>query len=199
MGREAQCLCQIGAAQVHTKVLLEATEVVIRGDLRRTISIRSIEHLRVDGAKLKFSVGKDEMWFELGEVMAQKWRAAMLKTPPTLSQKLGIEPNTRVRAIGEIDCSELLEAIAAGDIVQNGQADLVIARVDSVPSVQFAIDTSFPLLRSGAALWLVYPKGKSAAIGETVILDVARSMGLRDTKVAAVSPKLTALRFSIPR
>ncbi len=199
MGREAQCLCQVGTAQVHTKVLLEATDVVIRGDLRRTISIRSIENLRVDGPKLIFRVGKDEMWFELGAVMAEKWRAAMLKTPPTLSQKLGIEPNTRVRAIGEIDSSELSDAIAVGKIVQNGKTDLVIARVDSVPSVQFAIDTSLPWLRSGAPLWLVYPKGKSGAIGETVILDLARRMGLRDTKVAAVSSKLTALRFSVPR
>jgi hypothetical protein len=199
MGREAQCRCRIGTVESNTKVLLESTEIIIRGELRRTIPIRSISDMRLDGPQLILRVGNDRIALELGAATAEKWLAAMKKPPATLAQKLGIKPDTRLRVLGKIDCSELSEALSVGRSVRNGQADLVIAVVDSISSVHSAIRASLPLLRSGTALWFVYPKGKSAAIGETSVRDAARRSGLRDTKVASVSSELTALRFSMAR
>ena len=195
MGREAQCFCQVGSARANAKVLLEATEVIIR----RVILIRSITDLRVDGTKLAFRVGKERVSFDLGEASAQKWLAAMQKPPATLAHKLGIKPETGVRVLGEIDCAELREAIAVGRTVRDGDFDVIIACVDSVRSLQSAIRTSLSLVRAGEPLWIIYPKGSSEGIGETLIREAVRAAGLRDTKVASVSSRLTALRFSIAR
>lgn len=197
MGREVQCLCKIGSAQAPSKVLLEATEVIIRGELRRKIPLLSITDLRVSGTQLVFRTGKERVELDLGEEPAQKWLAAMQKPPATLAQKLGIKAETRVQFLGDIDCSELSDAVAVGQRVQNGSSDLIIARVDCVSSLQSAIQGSLCGMRSGAALWLVYPKGTSGEIGETIVREAARKAGLRDTKVASVSPRLTGLRFSI--
>jgi hypothetical protein len=54
-------------------------------------------------------------------------------------------------------------------------------------------------LLKGVPIWMVYPKGKGHAIGETVVRELLRENGMMDTKVASVSSKFTALRFICPK
>jgi hypothetical protein len=44
-------------------------------------------------------------------------------------------------------------------------------------------------------LWIVYPKGGINGFGETAVRETLRQRGFIDTKIASVSPQLTALRF----
>jgi hypothetical protein len=44
-------------------------------------------------------------------------------------------------------------------------------------------------------LWIVYPKGPTSEVKESLLRVLLRTHGLIDTKVASVSAKLTAIRF----
>ena len=114
MGREAECAYQIGSEQAHTKVLLEPAGIIIRGKLRRTIPIGSIKDLRVDGSKLLFRTGEDNVTLELGQLSTHGWLSAMQKPPVTLAHNLGITATTRIRVLGNIDSPELSQAVASG-------------------------------------------------------------------------------------
>jgi hypothetical protein len=43
-------------------------------------------------------------------------------------------------------------------------------------------------------VWTIYPKGKNVTFGDTAIRAAMREAGFRDTKVCAVSDRLTATR-----
>lgn len=199
MGREATCICHVGAQQAHTKLLLESSEIIFRGILRRTIPIASVTELRVEDANLLFRIGNNEIALELGSHLAAKWLAAMQKAPATLATKLGIAPDTRVLVVGRIDCPELSEAVAVGKRAEINQPDLIVARIDSQDSLENALRLSLPLAERGRSVWFIYTKGPSSPVGETAVRKAARDVGMRDTKVASVSSRLTALRCSLPK
>jgi hypothetical protein len=48
----------------------------------------------------------------------------------------------------------------------------------------------------GTPIWIVYEKGPKAAFGEGAVRSFMRGAGYRDNKVAAVSDRLTAMRYA---
>jgi len=197
VGREARCGASWGARSGDVTVLLESTELIVRGAFRARASLASLRGLRADGDTLRFRAGGDEVALVLGSAAAARWAAAIAKPPPSLAAKLGIRTDTRVLVEGDIDDDALAAALAAGTRAHGGDdADLIVARVDDADELVRIASEHGGLLERRVPLWVVYTKGRSAPLGETAVRSMLRERGLMDLKVASVSAALTALQFA---
>jgi hypothetical protein len=194
MGREARCSCSWAEGEGEVKALLETEVLVLRGALHRSIPRKDISRARVVGDALQLGVGGEELSLELGARAAFSWLSTLKAGPPSLAKKLGIGPGTRVRVVGRLDAPELEQAIREAVRTTSGAAaELILARVSSERSTRRAADAL--QTARGAALWVVFTKGKDSPFGEAAVRAVLRGRGFTDTKVASVSPTLTAARY----
>ena len=88
----------------EVKALLETTELIVRGEIRKRIPFRDLQDLRVEHGKLCFTTGGDAVALFLGEAPSQAWAKA-ISTPPTLAKKLGISGKTVFAAVGPYSLS----------------------------------------------------------------------------------------------
>jgi hypothetical protein len=100
--------------------------------------------------------------------------------------------------IGPVSDAALKEALHGYTASRSSDARMVIAVTQNDRHLADAV-RAHKLLDAGAALWVVYVKGKSSSFGETRVRDGLRAMGYVDTKVASVSTELTASRFSLKK
>jgi hypothetical protein len=194
MGREARCPCRWAGGEGEVKVLLETDVLVLRGALRRNLSRSDISRARVVGDTLRLTAGAEELSLALGAKAASRWLEALKVAPPSLAKKLGIGSGTRVHLVGTLDAPELEEAVRGAARTSASEADLVLARVKDETSARRAVDVH-QAAPAGAALWVVFAKGKTSPFGEAAVRAVLRGRGLMDTKVASVSATLTAARY----
>ena len=195
MGREATVQCQWAEETARCTVLLESSGLILRGGLRRRAPLSRLREISVDGEHLRFRVGEDRISLSLGSDLARRWAKALTTPPPSLSGKLGISAASRLLLVGEVECDELKAAIAQAGAVSGEGANLVLACVKTRADLDRAFDR-FPKHPARVPpVWIVYPKGKNGAIGESTVREVLRNRGFVDTKVASISEKLTALRF----
>ena len=200
MGRETVCTCQWGNAHGEVTALLEARELIlggrsITGAKRRKIPIAHMREIHLEGPscdRLSFQFEDETVTLDLGADQAKRWEAALLKAPLTLAQKLGITAASKVRTVGPMDDPALEEALAAAGNRTKHHPDLTVARVGSPADLMLVIKETHP---NQVPLWVIYPKGKPKSITEAYVRETLRAIGLIDTKVASVSPALTALRF----
>jgi hypothetical protein len=199
MGREETCKCKWAGATANVHALLESSEIVLRGEIRRHIPFKQLQNISVQSDHLRFTIGHETVQLFLGASTAEKW-ATIINTPlPTLSKKLGITPACIVRTIGTIDDPALNAAIAEAAQISPKNCDLIVAFVDTPESLHATLkETKSQLMRS-VPIWMVYAKGPGHPVNEVSIRSLLRSHGLIDTKVASVSTRLTALRFSLPK
>jgi hypothetical protein len=200
MGQEANCLCawnepetRIEGARV--KAVLEPPELILRGEIRRRIPFAQMKQVTAQGAWLRFRVDGEAVGLELGEDQAVRWAQKLLKPPPTLAQKLGIMAGCTVRVLGTIEDKALAGALKDTRGVARGAVDVIVARVDTAAEMRDAWKKAGAQVAAGAALWMVYPKGRGRAINETDVREAGLAAGFVDVKVAAVSADLTALKF----
>lgn len=186
MGREAICHAEWNGGAGEVKALLETRELIIRGDLRRTLPLAGLT-VEVDGDRLVVSHGDELIALYLRVATTAKWAARISTPPPTLAAKLGIGSATTVRAINVTD-PDLVAAAAAGTAV-TGNAAIVVAEVDGLTTLDAAVALAAPVL------WLVYAKGHASAFGEVAVRVAMRERGWIDVKVASVSSRLTATKF----
>jgi hypothetical protein len=195
MGREANCTCRWSGNTAEVKALLETAELILRGEIRRRIPFRDMQNLCVDDGKLCFTTGNESVALFLGEALATKW-AKDISSPPSLAKKLGISEETILHIIGHVQDDTLKAAIAeAGKVAASG-CNLIVACVDSPATLHAAVRKSITRLHDGIPIWLVYPKGSGKSLGESMIRSMLLAEGMVDTKVAAVSAPLTAIRFN---
>jgi hypothetical protein len=200
MGREAVCTCQWGEIKGQVTALLEARELILGGQSitglkRRKIPIANMSEIHLEGPssdRLTFQFEDETVTLNLGADQAKKWEAALLKPPPSLAQRFGITPATKVRTLGKMDDPALAEALACAGKITKNHPDVTLARVDSPEDLMQVIKFTHP---NQVPLWVIYPKGRPKAISEAYVRETLRALGLTDTKVASVSPTLTALRF----
>jgi len=115
--------------------------------------------------------------------------------PPSLAKKLGIAEDSIVRMIGPVDDEPLRAALSVAKSIADERADLILARVNTPEELVEAFRTTAHQLAARVPIWFIYPKGKGHALTESEVRSTALAMGIVDTKVAAVSSALTALRF----
>jgi hypothetical protein len=195
MGREANCVCEWNGKSAQIKALLEPPELILRGDLRRRIPFAQIEKIAVDGPRLRFTLSGDKVSLVLGEATASKWAQALSTPPPALAKKLGITPASKVRIIGTIDDDALHQALADAHKVTRGNADLILARVNTPADLLAAFAKTADPLADSTPIWIVYRKGPGHAINESGVRVAGLAAGVVDVKVASVSAQLTALKF----
>jgi hypothetical protein len=197
MGREAICKCDWAGTTATAKVLLESTDLIVRGDIRKRVPISTLRNVETQSGWLRFNAGRDQVQILLGTPAAEKWATAIKTPPPTLARKLGITNKSIVRIIGDISDESLKEALAEAAQISAKNPDMIIACVDSPETLAAALRTAKPQLAKSIAIWFVYPKGPGHPLNESVIRSLLRTSGMMDTKVASVSGRLTALRFNL--
>jgi hypothetical protein len=190
MGRECTCQCEWAGTVAEVKALLETTEMVLRGGIRRRIPFSGIKQMRVKGETLRFTIEGEAVALTLGVQTAEAWVKA-IRNPPSLAKKLGIAEGTAVRVLGEVLDEALEEALRGVDRVKTG-GELIVACVEAPEALQKALMTA----GGGAPIWIVYRKGPGQVVNEAAVRAAGLSMGLVDTKVAAVSAVFTAMRFN---
>lgn len=194
MGREALIHAEVGTQAGEVRVLLESTEMILRGDIKRRYLRVEIQQLAVDGEVLQFRSGGDTVRLHLGEKVAQSWADVIAKPPPSLRAKLGLETGALALILGRVTDEALAEATSGSAVTSGAAAQMIIAVIDGpdcLAEVQ-RVQGDFPSL----PIWTVYPKGRGIAFGDTAIRTVLRGAGFRDTKSCAVSDRLTATRYN---
>jgi hypothetical protein len=196
MGREATVQCHWGQEVGLCKVLLETHELIVRGEVRRRVSRANIREIAVEHDELHFEVDGETASLSLGSALAQRWAKAITKPPPSLASKLGISSASRLRLFGEIDSEELQAAIAEAATPNNKTAaNLILASVTTPLDLELVLNRLPKRPSDLVPLWIIYPKGGVNGFGETSVRETLRHRGFIDTKIASVSPKVTALRF----
>jgi hypothetical protein len=195
MGREATCVCDWGGTVAEVKALLETSEIIVRGEIRKRVPFKELNDVKVQSDRLCFKVGNERVQLILGSSSAEKWAGVITSPPPALSKKLGITKTSVVRVIGAVPDEALQEALAEAARISSRDADLIVAYVDSPESLHAALREAKAQLLGGVPIWMVYAKGPGHAINEAAIRSLLRENGMIDTKVASVSARFTALRF----
>jgi hypothetical protein len=195
MGREARCVCRWGDRTGNVTALLESTELSVRGELRGRDALADIEHVGASADTLELVAGGERIALVVGAA-ARRWAQA-IAAPPDLARKLGITASTVLHVAGQVDDAGLAAALArtAWTAPVPSAADLAVVRADDTALLAAAVAA----LEAGARVppvWLVYAKGRDAPLGESAIRGFMRARGYIDTKVASISPRLTALRFA---
>jgi hypothetical protein len=195
MGREATCFCDWSGETGECKVLLESSELIIRGAIRRRVALSALSDVAVKADQLTFRVEHERIAFSLGADLAQRWAKAISAPPPSLAKKLGISAASKVLLIGEAEDPELEAAIAQAGAVNGMEVNVILACVNTDAELRSALEQAKLHVKARAPLWIIYPKGPGQRINEAAIRTTLRHCEFIDTKVASVSPKLTALRF----
>jgi len=196
MGREAECTCDWNGTSAKVKALVEPPELILRGSVRQRIPFAEMQQVRADAEQLRFNFRGENVSLELGNILAEKWVQYLTAPPPTLAKKLGITADTVVRMIGAADDDALKQAIAtARSSAGTGPGDLILARVNTSQELAHVLKSTSDQLDRGVPIWFIYPKGKGQALTENEVRSTALATGIVDTKVAAISPRLTGLRF----
>ena len=195
MGREASCYCEWNGEPVRVKALLESRELILRGAMRKQIPFAEMKRLRADGDRLRFNFESDYVCLVLGKANAPKWLKVISAPPPSLAKKLGIAPGSRIRVIGAMDEAELQSAIEGAEVVEHGGCELIIACVETAAELKAAFKKQASLPEPIVPIWIVYPKGAGHAICEADVRETGLAAGVVDVKVAAVSSRLTGLKF----
>lgn len=177
-------------------MLLESGSLILRGELRKRLPLQHLSNVRASAGRLCFTVGREPVQLVLGVAASEKWAEAINTPPPPLSAKLGITSKTVVRVIGNIHDEALNSALAAAARISATGSDLIVACVDTPEFLEAVLRQAESQLLSGIPIWIVYAKGPGHPLNESVIRSALRLSGMIDTKVACVSPSLTALRFN---
>jgi hypothetical protein len=196
MGREAICECTFHGTTAKVKALLESSELILRGDIRMTAPIESLTKVRVESESLCFNLDKHPMQLHLGAKAAESWAKKIKTPPPTLADKLGITGKI-VRTIGPVADRALDSAISSAAQISAENPDLILSIIDTPEALASTLRNAQKQLARSIPIWLVYRKGPGHPINETHIRSTLRALGYMDTKVASVSPELTALRFNL--
>lgn len=194
MGREVRCVCTGDGGSGTVSALLEATEIIVRGDVRQRLPIAGLVAAIVGDTLRLTSEGKTIV-LEVGAVEAARWAAKIALPPPSLRDKLGIKDGIGVLVVGAALPVELLAAIGENRAI-GPDAAMTVAVVDGALTLRGALDRH-ATLSPRAPIWIIHGKGTRTAYGERAVREAMRAAGFIDTKVAAVSVDATATRFSL--
>ena len=183
------------ADEVH--VLLESSDVILRGPIRRRLPIAEFREVRALADLLRLTSRDECIEIELPPAMARRWAEKIVTPPPTLAEKLGLSALHPPLLLGRVTDPELQEALADAAAAPSPEAasaptTIAIAEVDD----ESDLDAALEQLPPGIPLWLVHRKGRGAWLGDAAIRELMRSHGFIDTKVAVVSSVRTATRYT---
>ncbi|MDP9146148.1 MAG: hypothetical protein M3N22_00690, partial [Acidobacteriota bacterium] len=194
MGNELQCRARFGTKKSEGKALLETGEIIFRGDFRLKIPFASIQSVEVIKGNLQIKTAGGVAVFQLGTVVAEKWREKILH-PKSRMDKLGVKAGASVTLVGfdpkdeEFirELGERTDKISVGKIVPD--TGRIFLKVEARKELK-QIEKIVASMRGATALWIVYPKGNTKdpeKVTEANVLAGGRAAGLKDIKVVGFS------------
>ncbi|MEA1676543.1 hypothetical protein [Nitrospirillum sp. BR 11163] len=194
MGLEAVCHATWNGGAGEVKALLESRELILRGEVRRTLPLAAITAVAVEGDDLVLATPDGRLILTLG-VAAARWAKKLTTPPPSLAQKLGVGPAAPVLVIGRVDDPALVEALEGAVAATPAEARLALAMVENAADLERAV-AAHASLPAGDALWIIHGKGPKTTFGEAPVRAWMRATGFMDTKISAVSATLSATRYT---
>ena len=199
MGKEAVCLARVNGSAAQAKAHLDSTALRLSGGHRLIVQLAELTSVAADDGVLRLSLPHTSVELELGSVAAQRWAHA-ISNPKSRLEKLGVRGSERVYVRGIADepfLAELRGALANAPAASlRGSFDVIFQGV-SRSSELAEIARAREHLTPAGALWIVYPKGKAAAVGEADVRTAIARAGLYDAKVVAFSSTHTATKAAI--
>ena len=123
-------------------------------------------------------------------------------THRTTVQKLGVKPDERVEAAGDVGPGlrvDLKEALGRG-LVRSGQLDGAVVSVESIEEAQEVLVRYRARLRDSGWLWLVTRKrGHESYLNQMQIVPYAKKVGMIDNKTCSIDDDRSGIRFVVPR
>jgi hypothetical protein len=202
MGLESACRATLDGETSSGKALLEASEIVFRGDFRARVPLNELRSVSVAGKTLTLKWRGGALALELGAAAAARW-AEKIKNPPSRLDKLGVKADTRVALVGTFT----FDATFTDELAARGAAIVAAKSKAPVDVLFYAPTTRADLARVGTlskrldpagALWILRPKGRDTAVTEADTRNAGLAAGLVDVKVAAFSATHTGEKFVIP-
>ena len=194
MGYDATCVCTLGKESSEGKAQLETDFIQFRSDaIRFKVLLNALDEVKAAGEFLELKFGGQKVRLELGVKVAGRWADKILN-PPGRLDKLGVKPGVTVCLEGEFEAMFTREV--AGRAAGLAESDLIFLAAREKSALLKAAGLA-KRMRRGAALWIVYPKGR-ADIREIDVINAGRGAGLKDVKVVRFSEKETALKFVAP-
>jgi len=197
MGNEVFCRVRLGGQESEGRALLETSEVLFRGDFRLKIPFSTVESAKAVDGELRLQTAQGTAILQLGS-QAGRWLEKILH-PKSRIEKLGVKSGAKVSLLGKFDAEFLREILALTKSVSKGKAPAHSEHIFFAANSKSDVSNLSKIAKSvsGAALWIVYPKGQKR-ITENDVLFAGRKSGLKDVKVVAFSPTHTALKFVVP-
>ena len=195
MGLEAESEWVNAGDTVHVKALLENHALILRGAVQKTLPVHEITDPRAVGDQLLFEHYGAPCALGLPAGQATKWLKKLTDAPPSLAAKLGIDASHKALVWGTSDDTALSAALTGATAETAAEAAMSLAIVADPDSLAQALTTLLHALPQ-APVWIVYPKGAKSTLPESAVRNQLRSRGLVDTKVCAVSERLTAARYN---
>jgi hypothetical protein len=195
MGRQAKAtwIGEHGGAAVTLH--LESSGLQISGERRARVPRTAWSQVEVTEGVVSFVADGDLYRFRLGAA-ASAWANALLSTPPSLAEKLGVAHGEPVTVRGELPLPELHAALADAPRVAPWEAEVVVVVVRTEAELA-ALPVWFRECGIATHVWIVHGKGReSTAPGDTAVREVLRATGWRDTKASAVGEAWSATRYS---
>lgn len=194
MGREAEGTFRWQGSEGAGRLLVESTEVILRGELRARIPREAIAGVRVEDDDLVLDTARGPLVATLGRAVAAALASTLAKPVPTLKQKLGLISGATAGCLGPIKDATLLAALA-GHMAPVETATILIAEVMDDTTLAQVLD-ALPRLQ-GRHLWCVNAKGRAANLPEATIRTAMRQAGWIDSKTTGVSKTASATRYGI--
>jgi hypothetical protein len=194
MGRELTALTRWRGVQAEAKVLLESTELILRGAHKARLSRAALANWRAADDGLHLMADGEPLYIAMSQLDANRWIKALGTPPPSLAVKLGVGPDRPVRLIGRAGDVALAEALTGAC---SDQAAQLLAVIEDPAGLSQALTAAYAA--PDLPIWCVYPKGKAADPGDAAIRSAFRAAGWTDSKSCAVSDRLTAMRYMIKR
>lgn len=195
MGKECKTNAVIDGKAATCTVLLEGTDIIVRGGHRGKWNVKDMKQLAAMGGKLAFVSEDGKVSIELGE-QADKWFDA-LKNPRSRAQKLGVQAGSRVCVLGDADGEDLSDIEqASGEAISkrmSKSADVVLLFTKNAAGLEriAAISGS---MHEACSVWVMWPKGLKG-YGHEHAADAGKAAGLSQTRSVGFSEVYSGLRF----
>ena len=193
MGREATCTVRVGTHNAEVKALLESTELILRGAIKRRYAITALQGVQAVDGELRFLADGERVVLQLGAADAASWAKKIATPSPSLAAKLGVSPDKPAFVFGREDDAALAAALKGASTRDLQTASQLIAVMHTPDELDAAIAQHQRM--PCAAMWAVYPKGRGVLLSDAHIRQALRALGYVDNKTSAVSDTLTATRY----
>lgn len=195
MGRETTTTVKTAGDQVTAKVLLETSEIICRGELKRKFSFAAMKNLKSVDGWLKFKCDGEVVAIHLDDA-ADAW-LKRIKNPPSRAAKLRVKPGDSVLLLGAVEDDVQTELTAAGAKIAAKLSDrpsVVLCFIEATAELKklASIEKS---VTDGGAVWVLWPKGADAAVRHEDVVSAGRACGLNQTISIGFSPRFTGLRL----